>query len=93
MINEIPTEGMPTSFEDFEQEVSGGATDLNDLMNTLVSDPNVTPTPATSTYVNAGKGENSIETKTTSSKFARGNRGGNTVDPNQANTEGSNTKC
>jgi hypothetical protein len=93
MINEIPTEEMPTSFEDFEQEVSGGATDLNDLMNTLVPDPNVTPTPATSTYVNAGKGENSIETKTTSSKFARGNRGDNTVDPNQANTEGSNTKC
>jgi len=55
--------------------------------------PDVTPSPATTTYVNAGKGENSIEVKTSSSKFARKNRNTNFVDPKQANTKGSNTEC
>lgn len=91
LIAEVPTvvSTEPTA-EELNKELIGSVTDLSQLLGTV---PDVTPSPATSTYVNAGKGENSIEVKTSSSKFARKNRGTNSVDPNQANTEGSNTKC
>lgn len=91
LIAEVPTvvSTEPTA-EELNKELVGSVTDLSQLLGTV---PDVTPSPATSTYVNAGKGENSIEVKTSSSKFARKNRGTNSVDPNQANTEGSNTKC
>ena len=91
LIAEVPTVvSTEPTVEELNKELIGSVTDLSQLLGTV---PDVTPSPATSTYVNAGKGENSIEVKTSSSKFARKNRGTNSVDPNQANTEGSNTKC
>lgn len=90
LITEVPSLATEPTVEELNKELVGNVTDLSELLGTV---PDVTPSPATSTYVNAGKGENSIEVKTSSSKFARKNRGTNSVDPNQANTEGSNTEC
>lgn len=90
LITEVPSLATEPTVEELNKELVGNVTDLSELLGTV---PDVTPSPAISTYVNAGKGENSIEVKTSSSKFARKNRGTDSVDPNQANTEGSNTKC
>lgn len=91
LIAEVPTAiSTEPTVEELNKELVGSITDLSQLLGTV---PDVTPSPATTTYVNAGKGENSIEVKTSSSKFARKNRNTNFVDPKQANTKGSNTEC